>query len=476
MYRDTSRSGLNGVFTVLCLNQIERMNSAKRERVRDTPWSTTIVSAADRPELTHRELVNRIVSSPTFARSERLSTLLTYICDMTFEGRGGELNEQKVGHAVFGRSPDYDSSIDGIVRTQASRLRQRLEMYFDQEGAHESIRIIIPKGGYVPAFVSQFPGSDVQTLAPQTPAGGPDIVPPPAQASLKRRLRTRFVLPWFLCVVLGVACIVLVFRNRPQAATAMPVHPLWSQMFSSQQPTLEVPGDSGLVLSHVFDERSIPLNEYLVGDYRNPGSNTSDRQQSSEMRALRAEFANRRYTSIVDLNAAVNIANLAHAFHGSVQVRYARDVRPNDLKNGNTILVGAFEANPWVELFERNMNFILQNDYQAHVFSVINRAPRAGEPTHWDSKSKDPQRRVYGVVAFVPNLSGNGNVLLIEGTSMAGTEAAWDFASDDSELLPFLRRIQLPDGRVPHFELLLGTQNMNSSSVHSNILAWRISN
>jgi hypothetical protein len=70
-------------------------------------------------------------------------------------------------------------------------------------------------------------------------------------------------------------------------------------------------------------------------------------------------------------------------------------------------------------------------------------------------------------------LSGNGNVLLIEGTSMAGTEAAWDFVSDDSELLPFLKRIQHPDGKIPHFELLLGTQNMSSSAVHSNLLAWR---
>jgi hypothetical protein len=84
---------------------------------------------------------------------------------------------------------------------------------------------------------------------------------------------------------------------------------------------------------------------------------------------------------------------------------------------------------------------------------VVNKSPRGDEPSHWDSRLDDPQRRVYGVVAFTPNLTGNGNALLIEGTSMAGTEAAWDFVSDDSELLPFLRGIQRPDGRIPHFEL-----------------------
>jgi hypothetical protein len=167
------------------------------------------------------------------------------------------------------------------------------------------------------------------------------------------------------------------------------------------------------------------------------------------MRSLRVEVTNQRYTSIVDLYAAATLAQIAVSAHSSLQVRYARDLRPNDLKTGNVILIGAFEANPWVELFERNMNFVLQNNYQTRVFSVINRSPSTGEPTHWDSIWDDPQHRVYGVVAFTPNLSGNGNTLLIEGTSMAETEAAWDFISDDSELLPFLKKIQRSVERFP---------------------------
>lgn len=44
---------------------------------------------------------------------------------------------------------------------------------------------------------------------------------------------------------------------------------------------------------------------------------------------------------------------------------------------------------------------------------------------------------VYGVVAFLPNSNRRGNVLILEGTSMLGTESAWDFVADDSQLLPF---------------------------------------
>jgi hypothetical protein len=444
------------------------MTKTNRARVAEPLSSSPTATAADWPELTHRELVSRVVASPTFARSERLSTLLTYICETSLKGRNGELNEQRIGHAVFGRARDYDSSVDGIVRTQASRLRQRLDLYFSQEGAEEPVRIVIPKGGYVPIFTPQ---TREQAPAPAlVPAQTlPDLADEPAKRNVERKL-----LPWLLCGVLAVALAALVAHDtlqRHAAAMTTTPHPLWGQILIPQEQTLIVPADSGLVLSHAFDFGSVSLLQYLAGDYRRTVSAPG---VAPETQRLRANFANRRYTSVVDLEAAVWLAQRAQSAQSALQVRYARDLRPNDLKSGNVVILGAFEANPWMELFERNMNFVLHNDYRSGAFSVINKAPHAGEPASWQSKGDDPQRRVYGVVAFTPNLSGSGNALLVEGTSMAGTEAAWDFVSDDAELLPFLKRIQRPDGKVPHFELLLGTQNMGSSAVHGNLLAWRV--
>lgn len=162
------------------------------------------------------------------------------------------------------------------------------------------------------------------------------------------------------------------------------------------------------------------MNDYLAGDYRNPKAISPEYRVPEEEKSLSSDFAGRRYTSIVDLDAAVTLAQIAQSFHSQLQVRYARDLRPNDLKSGNVILVGAFEANPWVELFERNLNFALENNYRSHTFKVLNKSPRAGEPTHWNAVAGDPLRKAYGVVAYMPNLSGNGNTLLIEGTTMAG--------------------------------------------------------
>jgi hypothetical protein len=122
------------------------------------------------------------------------------------------------------------------------------------------------------------------------------------------------------------------------------------------------------------------------------------------------------------------------------------------------------------------MNFVFSNDRIHKTFSVLNREPRGGEPRQWDSYYTDAEHRVYAVVAFLPNLGGNGNVLMLEGTSMAGTESALDFVSDDSQLLPFLKRIQRANGTVPHFEVALGTNNVSGSAVKNTVLAWRTTN
>lgn len=448
-----------------------------------------------------RELLNRVLASPVFEKTERLSTLLLFVCDMTLQGREKELNEQRIGEAVFGRSPDYDSSIDGIVRTQASRLRTRLDLYFNGDGAKEPVRIVIPRGAYIPAFEPQAParndrfpgfGEESQNLAPfhgrqnahpdARDAARHDAESPHAQSSAAgmyplavsspARWYASSVVPWMLVAVLSIAGLGFALRHRfaAEANQVLPAtNPIWSQMFSSDKRTLIVPADSGLVMWQGLMGRNIHLAEYLSGEYR-----TQLPSRLGKVEAVAAELANRRYTSIVDLETVQALTRISQSINGKLEVRYARDVRPNDLKQCNVILIGAAEATPWVELYEPNMNFYFYNNRDQQIFSVLNRTPQANEPRQWDSSYNDPQHRVYGVAAFLPNFGGNGNVLILEGTSMAGTESAWDFVSDDSQLLPFLKRIQRPDGMLSHFEVVLETSNMSGSAVKDKILAWRV--
>jgi hypothetical protein len=422
-----------------------------------------------------RALVDRIIASSTFAKSERLSSLLACVCDLALSGRAKEISEQKIGEAVFGRSQNYDSSIDGIVRTQASRLRQRLELYFNEEGVDEPIRIVIPRGGYVPLFEprSTPEAAPLPTLI-TAPAAQIETATKAEAASGRVRGWGNPTVAWWLVGLLAIALAISVVNRGTSVKGQMartPVHPLWSRIFAADQRTLEVPGDSGMVIWQGLVGQNLSLEEYLDGGYRT----TLTRPATLPPETV-VDLGSRRYTSIVDLEVAKALSQIAESNKSKLDVRYARDIRPNDLKQGNVIFVGAAEANPWVELFEKNMNFVFFNDREHGVFSVFNRDPQGTEPRRWDSSYSDAQHRVYAVVAYLPNLGGNGNALILEGTSMAGTECAWDFVSHDTQLLPFLKRIQRADNSIPHFELVLGTNNMNGSAVKNTVLAWRTGN
>lgn len=56
---------------------------------------------------------------------------------------------------VFGRKPDYDPREDSIVRTEAGKLRTRLDEYYSGTGKGDPLVIGLPKGSYVPIFTSR---------------------------------------------------------------------------------------------------------------------------------------------------------------------------------------------------------------------------------------------------------------------------------------------------------------------------------
>lgn len=101
--------------------------------------------------------LEKIRQSQTFAGAERLIQFLDYIVTAVLQGQGSGLKETVIGVGLYHRDPGYDPKQDSIVRTQASRLRERLEEYYREEGAQDAIRIRLSKGSYAPVFVVQEP-------------------------------------------------------------------------------------------------------------------------------------------------------------------------------------------------------------------------------------------------------------------------------------------------------------------------------
>jgi TolB-like protein len=99
-----------------------------------------------------RTQLERVLSSSGFARNERLSRFLRFLVEQHLEGKDDELKESVIGVEIFGRAPDYNPKRDAIVRTEASRLRERLNEYYLDAGKDDPLVIELPKGGYVPVI------------------------------------------------------------------------------------------------------------------------------------------------------------------------------------------------------------------------------------------------------------------------------------------------------------------------------------
>ena len=99
-----------------------------------------------------RQQLDQLLSSPGFLRNDRQSQFLRFLVERRLEGRDSELKESVIGVEVFGRDPGYDPKLDAVVRTEAVRLRARLEKYYATEGSADPWIIDLPKGGYKPVF------------------------------------------------------------------------------------------------------------------------------------------------------------------------------------------------------------------------------------------------------------------------------------------------------------------------------------
>src|SRR3954465_10333869 len=91
--------------------------------------------AGERDSQEIRDELFRVLSSPGFARNERLSRFLRFLVERHLEGRDEEIKTSPIAIGVSGPNPDYAPRHDSIVRTEAGRLRARLTEYYAVEGS-----------------------------------------------------------------------------------------------------------------------------------------------------------------------------------------------------------------------------------------------------------------------------------------------------------------------------------------------------
>jgi hypothetical protein len=415
------------------------------------------------------ELVQRVAGSRQFAKATLLSKFLTHVCERTLRGKQTDITEHQIGVQVFGRPVGYSPGEDNIVRNYARQLRKRLAEHFATEGCNERFRIEIPLGGYVPVFVPQ--GKTASSHSADGPMevshwASRSIVPRKSANPAGRSWRSLAYLALYSLVLAGVVAY-LTSRVQAKKATSGTTHLLWTQLFNSGSDTFVVSADSGLGILQNLSKKRMPLAEYVNGRYATLPLPPMDVHNANDLYT-------QRYTSVVDLEVTSTLSRLPEAVPSRLILRFARDLRMDDLKHGNAILIGSMYSNPWAEVFQRNLNFHF--DYRPDVNDswILNANPRQGEAKAYENNWDGPSHQTYAVIAFIPNLNGNGHVLLIQGLDMAGTQAAAELLFHENEIGPILKQASLPGGGLRPFEILLQTTSIGSNAPSALIVATRI--
>jgi len=418
-----------------------------------------------------RELTKRVIDSQVFSRSPAMRAFLLFIAEHAILGRTERLKEQTIGAEVLGRKPNYDPADDNIVRVRAHELRGRLEKYFASEGLDEPVIITIPKGSYVPEFV------------PRPVAVADAAAPPPPEDSIvaERTVRPliRYWLPLSVAILMIVGASVELTRyalkddGRPSSAPPNgALRDFWGQFFDRQDQELKV----------VYADTSFALWQDLNGKDLNLGDYLSHKYLQVPDDKFR-EVAMRRSTSPADLSISVRLAFLTQEFGGRMTPLSARSTDIESLQHGNVVVVGSHRSNPWVEVFEPNLNFTVEQNPQSGAPLFRNRSPQAHEapayaiPEMLDEKGAEQREFTsYGLVALLRSCNGRGLVVLVEGLNMQATQATGDIVSDNQRLDTLLHAIgHKPGTNVAPFEALFQVTSLPGGYTNPELVAFRVS-
>jgi len=421
-----------------------------------------------------RALVERIAASVQLRRSARLRDFLLYVGRQALIEGCPEINEQEIGAKVFGRSSSYDRSQDNIVRVNATELRKRIDLYFASEGAHESLIIEIPRGGYKPIFRRRTPKlqehPSLSVVPYQSTVSLPGDVDPAARSVFPKAAR---ILWPMLSLVFAVVCLVLFQQNRTMRKTLYAwdgkpaVAAFWADFLHSHQQTDIVLPDASVTLIEDLTQHPISLGDYLSRNYMRQVQ-ASD--VSPDRRFDLNQIYNRNLVTFGDFRAAQQILALTPV-SSSLHLALSRYYMADSIKRNNVILIGGKKANPWIRLFDDQMNFSLDYDAAHSQGFVANRNPQPGEETIYSAPVDPNTLTSYSVIAYLPNPSRTGNAIILAGMDSDATNAAAEFLTSEEQLEKFQKILHLQT--FPYFEVLLKTSRLSGTSFSAEPIAYR---
>jgi hypothetical protein len=387
-----------------------------------------------------RRQLQMILTSPVFHGSKRCQQFLEYVCVKSLAGEVGALKERSVAVEVFGRPPHIDLGEDTIVRVGAREVRKRLAQYYvTPEGALSEIRIDLRSGSYAPEFhyVTVLPEREAP---PPAPPPAPPALPivPAGEEPAPRRYRKSIV--WGSLGMAAALTALGVVKLLAPSPNLDAFQHFWEPVFRSHEPLL-------IAMAHPIvyhpSSRALKLSEQNQPPQEVPLQRPI-RVAPADLNGSDIVAVQNQYVGFGDLIAANEVTSmLARKSHG-VRVRLASNTEYADLRNVQTLLIGAI-TNRWTMEMQQAWRFRFNWTLGTRMEIVDTEAPpEAGRKWSVVPKDDGSAPEDYMLLCRIHSPSTGGWVMVGAGLKQFGTEAAGRLLADPDQLGAILR--SLPAG------------------------------
>lgn len=265
-----------------------------------------------------KHYAQKIVASELFRDKALYQNLLQYLVDSSIKGLTPK--EVTVAHDVFQKGKEFNAAEDATVRVHMHNLRNRLEQYYQSEGASDDLKLFIPKGHYRVKFVKN--------------------ERPPASPRHNAKNILLILLSILFVLLLTYVLVDKLLISKP--AIAFEITPknnrLWTDFFNNDYPAFVVVGD--FLIFHEWAER---LNRNRrIQDYE---INTQDELQRY-IEAYPDYYPMPWNLGELPHNVLFNMLEIApifYAFHQEIKIAFTTEIDINFIKNRNIIYIGEFK-------------------------------------------------------------------------------------------------------------------------------------
>ena len=397
------------------------------------------------------EQLEKLLASRHFALSKRYPALLRHLVSKALAGEESLLKERLIGIDVFGRSPDYNTADDPIVRITIAEVRKRIAQYYHETEHLSELRIEILSGSYVPVFSMPYahppeplPGPEVVPAEPLPPVD-PPVAPKPSFGRLLLRHRFLYSFSFLLLLALGGVAIYLQHLRQTN-----PIDVIWQPFLDSHAPLVLCigrPGNTGTDDMTTHDTDSTTLKEHI-----------------NQVNAVTYD----------DINAMLKVVQIFNSRHREFTLKSSSRSTFADLQQGPTILLGALD-NRWFVHAMNSLPYQMVGTGQPGMVEIVD-ARKPVRSSSWLVDQNEPYKRItydYAIAARFLDRETDQQTMMVGGIGGDGTEAAAEFLRNPEENAPLLDLLRNNPSKH-NFEVVLGTQLVDGIPGPARILATEI--